>query len=66
MDAKGRRLTVKAKQMEEQDLESVIERGQDHDAGRWAKPDGWRQAAVLCWHLVEPDDSKSRSSLDFS
>ena len=66
MDAKGRRLTVKAKQMGEQDLESVIERAQDHDAARWAKPDGWRQAAVLCWHLVEPDDSKSRSSLDFS
>ena len=32
MDAKGRRLKVKVKQMEERDLESVIERAQDHDA----------------------------------
>jgi len=40
MDAKGRRLTVKAKQMEERDLESVIERAQDRDAGRWGQA-GW-------------------------
>jgi len=32
MDAKGRRLAVKAKRMEERDLESVIERAQHHDA----------------------------------
>jgi len=32
MDAKGRRLAVKVKQMEERDLESVIERAQGHDA----------------------------------
>ncbi|PYX22292.1 MAG: hypothetical protein DMG82_15070 [Acidobacteria bacterium] len=32
MDAKRRRLTVKVKQMEERDLESVIERAQGHDA----------------------------------
>src|SRR5437660_10409535 len=32
MDAKRRRLTVKTKQMEERDLESVIERAQGHDA----------------------------------